>query len=88
MAKQNGQVLTCDRCGESVFLRHTGYGERDGGYTRWDKFESPPEGWDYVHNIGDLCPNCARAYKQMIEEFQRNRDAWLTGAQPIETEEE
>ncbi len=66
MSRVNGQLITCDRCGEQGFARCIGEGERDGGYTRWNKFEHP-EGWSV--NGGDLCPTCTRKYEEMLKGF-------------------
>lgn len=46
MAEVNGQLVTCDRCGTQIFRKVIGEGELDGGYTRWNKFEPCPEGWE------------------------------------------
>lgn len=56
MARQNGQLRTCDRCGKTIFLKTTGEGELDVGYTRWNKFEDA-KGWTTEKDIGDLCPD-------------------------------
>ena len=48
MAKVNGQIVTCDRCGKQIFRKCTGEGEMDGGFTRWNTFEAMPDGWDLV----------------------------------------
>lgn len=58
MAEAKGLLKICDRCGETVFLKTIGDGEADGGYTRWNKFETPPEGWGYSLKVGTLCPKC------------------------------
>lgn len=34
MAEVKGMLKTCDRCGESVFLKVIGVGELDGGFTK------------------------------------------------------
>ena len=70
MARKNGQILTCDRCSESIFLKCTGEGEMDGGYNRWNKFEAPPEGWDRIINVGDVCPKCNAEYKTILDKFK------------------
>jgi hypothetical protein len=67
--QQNGRLTFCDRCGTSVFSKVAGEGETDGGYTRWNKFEPLPEGWDYYHGIGTVCPDCSRKYKTLVDEF-------------------
>ena len=64
-----GKLVSCDRCGEQIFLKCTGEGERDGGFTRWNEFEPFPEGWEHQYNIGRLCPKCNEKYKQLINTF-------------------
>lgn len=72
MSSQKGMLLTCDRCGEWVFLAHTGKKDADGGYTVWDTFEKEPDGWDRVNGIGTVCPMCHKEYKDMLEKYRNN----------------
>lgn len=69
MSEVNGKLVTCDRCDETVFLKCIGEGERDGGFTRWNKFESFPEGWERHSEVGLLCPDCNRQYKSLVNTF-------------------
>lgn len=69
MSRVNGQMRTCDRCGKQVFSKTIGDGERDGGYTRWNKFEVP-EGWSV--DRGDLCPECTQKLKELMGDFWSN----------------
>lgn len=69
MAEKVGKMITCDRCGETVFLKCIGEGETDGGYTRWNKFEAAPEGWAYHLDVGRLCPKCDSLYTGIIKSF-------------------
>lgn len=39
MGAVNGRMYTCDRCGATEFVKHTGTRDGDGGYTVWDKFD-------------------------------------------------
>lgn len=76
MAEMTGKLVTCDRCGDQVFLRATGEGERDGGFTRWNKFEPFPEGWDHVYVPAPerasrtkcvcVCPRCHTLWEQVL----------------------
>ena len=43
MSEKCGKLVTCDRCGKNVFLKCIGEEETDGGYTKWNKFEDPPD---------------------------------------------
>ena len=65
----NGRLMTCDRCGKTCFRKCVGEGERDGGFTRWDKFEPYPDGWDHHNGIGLLCPECNAEYIKFLNEF-------------------
>lgn len=69
MAQVNGKLVTCDRCGEQVFLKCTGEGERDGGFTRWNKFEPFPQGWEHHCEVGLICPACNAKYKALVDTF-------------------
>ena len=71
MSSENGRLLTCDRCGKQIFLRCTGEGEADGGYTRWNVFENPPEGWDWVKDVGSVCPECWKDFQRMMEQYKK-----------------
>lgn len=89
MASVNGQLVTCDRCGASIFLKCTGEGERDGGFTRWNKFEPPPEGWSIVsvpskdRATGNqqhirVCPPCHRLwFITLNEHFLRGSELYV-----------
>lgn len=74
MSEQCGKLVTCDRCGKNIFLKYIGEGETDGGYTRWNKFEDPPDGWKYYCDIGKLCPECNEKYVSIIDRFIRVED--------------
>lgn len=75
MAEATGKLLTCDRCGATCFLKCTGDGVTDGGYTRWNKFEDRPKGWQYHSDsdIGQLCPKCNAEYEEIIKGFMENK---------------
>lgn len=68
--KVNGRLRTCDRCGKMAFAKHIGDGEADGGWSRWNKFESL-EGWCWEKDIGDLCPECTKEWERMKESFKQ-----------------
>lgn len=70
MAEINGKLMICDRCDEKVFLKCIGEGEADGGFTRWNKFEKPPHGWEWHSEVGQLCPTCNEQYKTIIATFK------------------
>lgn len=65
----NGRIYMCDRCGKGTFCECTGEGERDGGFTRWNKFAPLPEGWKSHLDTGLLCPECNKQYEQIVGDF-------------------
>ena len=76
MAEIKGKITICDRCGEQVFSKCIGEGETDGGFTRWNKFEPLPEGWEYHLMVGLLCPKCNAEYKSLVEKFNQKVEGW------------
>lgn len=64
-----GKKYICDRCKKETFVRYIGTKEMDGGWTQIQNFEKP-EDWTLEHDIGNLCPDCSKAYKEMIESFK------------------
>lgn len=74
MSVVNGKLITCDRCKNTIFCKCTGEGERDGGYTRWNKFEEAPD-WSCQYEIGNLCPACTQEYNNMITDFKNELSA-------------
>ena len=80
MAQQKGRLQTCDRCPEWCFMKTTGDGDADGGYTRWNKFEAAPAGWAHVQ-VGivesvrsvyaTLCPKCSAEWQRINSIFMQ-----------------
>lgn len=78
MAEANGKLVTCDRCGKQIFLKTIGYEERDGGFTRWNKFEPFPDGWEMVgiptstdckkHRHIRVCPDCFEIWLTILND--------------------
>lgn len=67
MAKVNGRIYSCDRCGDKIFVKTIGEKEMDGGFTRYNTFEDMPEGWGYDCRVGmDLCPECKKELDSII----------------------
>ncbi len=103
MAKINGQIVICDRCNTQIFLKCTGEGEADGGYTQWNEFEPMPEGWEWVaipkvpgiflrgnaHNDYLLvCPSCHELWKNLInEKFLRDTPFYGIKEETLERKE-
>lgn len=76
MAEVNGKLQSCDRCGETVFLKVIGEGEADGGFTRWNKFEKAPDGWERCFEVGLLCPKCNEEYKNLLKWFMEQNSMY------------
>lgn len=76
--KINGRLLICDRCGKEQFFKHINDGEMDGGFTRWNNFESS-DGWSHEYEIGDLCPECTEEFEILKEEFKRAKEQFKEG---------
>lgn len=70
MSEVNGKLVTCDRCGKSIFIKCTGEKELDGGYTRYNTFESLPEGWDWHTEVNRLCPTCNEEWNKLVDAFK------------------
>lgn len=73
MASLNGRMVACDRCGKTVFLKSTGEGETDGGFTRWNNFEEMPKEWGHPRDcvkFCDLCPECNKTYLELLRGFE------------------
>lgn len=79
MSETKGMMQTCDRCGEWVFLKCTGEGEADGGFTRWNKFEPAPDGWNYITGAGTVCPKCWKEYVALLKRYKE----WMPQAEVI-----
>lgn len=69
MTAIEGKLLTCDCCGETIFLKYIGDGETDGGYTRWRKYEKA-DGWDSLrigdYNLANICPKCLKEMQDAV----------------------
>ena len=68
-SSEKGVMHYCHRCDEKIFLKYSGKGETDGGYTTWDTYEKLPDEWLYETEFGYLCPKCAREFKIMMTNF-------------------
>lgn len=74
MSSQRGKLITCDRCGESVFVKELDVKEKetDGGFIRWNEYkyeDIPEEGWadvyfgvEYTASIYTLCSTCMHLF--------------------------
>lgn len=74
MGAANGRLLTCDRCGQTLFLKETGE------HAEWDEtprktYESMPDTWLYENPIGYLCEQCAEDFRYWVTEFMGGKVA-------------
>ena len=70
MSSTKGKLLTCNRCGNTVFLKFLEKVDMDGGFSpSYDKYENKPKEWMWNSEIGDLCPKCAREFQLFILRF-------------------
>lgn len=53
----NGRLYTCDRCGKQSFIADS------------QGFNSPPEGWNMLSEVGHLCEDCAEKYEELKYDF-------------------
>ena len=79
MSRISGDLVTCSRCGQTIFLKKLGYSP-SGGYRPHDDIEKLPDDWlNIVELGGHLCPSCSLMFKRMIEKFMDGVDippAW------------
>lgn len=78
MSEVNGRRTICDRCGVEIFSPHIGDEERDGGFTRWNKFEPKPRGWIKL-DFKDLCPVCSSEWNKLETEFMNQKLKFFGG---------
>lgn len=70
MSEIFGKIVSCERCGEQIFLKCIGEEEFDGGYTRFNKFESFPDGWELSRiaypevTYMRTCPKCSAFWEK------------------------
>ena len=69
MAVFEGKLVTCDLCGESIFIKRTGVQELSGGFERNWTYEPMPNEWrqSWVKRYDTRCPNCSRRINAVID---------------------
>lgn len=70
-----GKRITCQICGNQIFLAQTGYNTMDAAnndrHSLYDIFEPVPEGWNINHNLGGwVCSFCNVKFSRIIEKFK------------------
>lgn len=62
--RKNGAMFICNRCRKQVFAERFDDGKYD---------SKPLDGWaldcERICGVGDLCPDCFKAYREAMEEF-------------------
>lgn len=75
MSSKLGRLVTCDRCGETVFLKYLRSESRDGGFSpSANIYEDLPRNWLDISYFGNLCPSCASILKNMVAEYMGGDD--------------
>lgn len=70
MSRVSGYLVTCSRCGATIFLKKLETRTTDGGYTRYDVMEELPDDWLPIYELGGhLCPECSKEFKKLIHNF-------------------
>lgn len=75
MAYEKGKLLTCNRCGEFVFLKFEGIEPQEWSEPR-EKYEPAPGGWANALSLGcniDLCPACTEEWVKLQTAFMQRR---------------
>lgn len=75
-----GMRVTCNCCGEQIFLKQTGYNSVDAAIKHrnsfYDTFEPMPQEWKIKHDLGGwVCGNCIEKYEQIIKKFKEGGNA-------------
>jgi len=71
MSRTKGMNVTCERCGNTVFLKQIEDLVMDGGLTRNEQYEEMPEGWGTFYCEGksmDMCPRCLEHMRNAVKE--------------------
>lgn len=63
--EQIGKLVTCDRCGITIFVEQKGTEE----WSDRPAYESLPRGWMRESQFGHLCPSCARQFQLFCRDF-------------------
>lgn len=75
MSEVKGKLVTCNRCGNTHFLKFVEETSIDGGYSSYDHYEELPEEWLYATQFGHLCENCAKEFRDWITRFMNGKVA-------------
>ena len=67
MSSKIGKLMSCDRCGDTLFLKRTSMITTVSG-NEIEKYEPAAE-WGCLKEFGDLCPKCLSEYEIMMNRF-------------------
>lgn len=74
MSEIKGKLVTCDRCGTTLFLKHVSHVDMDGGLSRgYEKYEDLPDEWLFETEFGHLCPVCTYDFRYFISGFMNGK---------------
>lgn len=69
--RKNGAMFICNRCRKQVFAERIDDGKYD---------SKPLDGWaldcERICGVGDLCPDCFKAYREAMDGFLEWWKAW------------
>lgn len=69
MGARKGKLITCDRCGATLFLKFLGTEDGSNYGGAYDKYDPLPDDWMYQTCAGYMCPECAKQFKTFVNEF-------------------
>lgn len=78
MAQKLGKLMTCDRCGMTVFLEKKDDKRdiSDGYLSALSVFEDPPGDWTRIRSDKNddimLCTDCAKLFYKLCDDFMDN----------------
>lgn len=75
---KDGKLVTCDRCGEAIFLTKLDDKVLDGGYTRIQQHTDIPQSWGMVERK-NVCSKCNSLYQSIMAQY------WDNGLDDVET---
>jgi hypothetical protein len=74
--KSYGKIVTCDKCGASIFLKRVAFGsvdekaDGDGhAYQSLNVYQNLPDSWGEGFGM-DLCPECMKDYERTERIFK------------------
>ena len=63
--EQIGKLVTCDRCGHTIFLERIGTEE----WSNRAAYKDLPREWMQESQFGHLCPKCAKEFQTFCKGF-------------------